>query len=144
MTDEKSCVFRSDQILETVLATLRECAKSRGYGVSMESLCSLRHLPLYATKLLAFFDVMQNALHIDASNTAIRRVLSSPGHHIDEALHYFTSVRSILEPETCWIYIEFIDRSVYVYMTIRNTNVEERISKDGTISYINLLDRRTQ
>lgn len=74
---------------------------------------------------------------------SIIRVLSSPLDYIEEALHYFIEVRSIPEFETCWLFLEFDDRTAYVYMSVRNTNVEE--SRDGdVISYINLLDTSRQ
>lgn len=135
-------VFRSDKILDTILKKLRECAQSKGYGVAMVENFRVLQLPLYSTKLLVFLEVMPNALHLDSNDASIQRVLSSPDHYIDQALHYFTEVRSIPEPETCWIYIEFVARSVSIYLTIRNTNVEERISEDGVVSYINLLDNQ--
>ena len=134
-------VFRSDKILTTILEKLTGCAKLRGYNVSMESISTQRYLPLYSTKLMLFLDVMSNALHIDPNDTTIHSVLSSPDYYIDQALHYFIEVRSISKPETCWIYIEFDDRSAYLYMAVRNTNVEERLDQDGdVIGYINLLD----
>lgn len=144
MTDnDRSKYFRSDKILDTVLETLKKCAKSRGYIVSTENLDKRYHLPLYSTRLLVFFDVAPNALHIDETDAIISRVLSSPLDYIEEVLHYFIEVRSIPEFETCWLFLEFDDRTAYVYMSVRNTNVEE--SRDGdVISYINLLDTSRQ
>lgn len=140
MIHDRSKHFRSDKILDTILDRLIECTKSKGYIVNKESLGHLHHLPLYSTRLLVFFDVMQNALHIDENDTIINRVLSLPHNYIDDALYYFIEVRSIPEFETCWIFLEFDDRSAYVYMTVRNTNFEEIISQDGNvIGFVNLL-----
>lgn len=108
-----------------------------------ENLDKRHHLPLYSARLLVFFDVAPNALHIDETDAIISRVLLSPLDYIEEALHYFIEVRSIPEPETCWLFLEFDDRTAYVYMSVRNTNVEEAIDQDATvIDYINLLDTR--
>lgn len=139
---ERNDFFRSDKILDTIIESIRECVRLKGYRVSMDNV--LHHLPLYSTKLLVFLDVMPNALHIDTNDATVLRILGSPGQYVDIALHYFGEVRSIprsRETDICWIHIEFFARTVSFYMTILNTNVQERIDQDGNvIGYINLLD----
>ena len=134
---ERSDFYRSDKILDTLIERLRECATSRGYRVSTEKV--LHYLPLYATKMLVFLDVMPNALHLDTNDATILSVLASPDRYIDSALHYFQEVRSIdrlAESDICWIFIEFFGRTVSFYMTIVNTNIQYSSSSSSSSSVL--------
>ena len=134
-------LFKSDEILITITDTLKNYVKLKGFKImDYNEKTSQLHLPLYSTKLLIFFDIPNNSLHIDKDDRIIKNILHDPDYIVDNALSYFRDIRNIPEMNDtqCWIYIGFFFRTISFYITIRNSNIKEIIDKEGIISYVNI------